>query len=277
MDPRDDYPDEMPRLPWPRGGEPSPADELAVERLLSGRPLPPDTPAEEQRLAGLLAAAAAPSSPWELRGETAAVAAFAAATIAGSSRPIRRFARRASMLTSALSAKLAIAAAAAAVTVGGVAAAAFTNSLPASAQNVAHDVFGAPAPHSSHVPGANGLSHGGPSASTYGLCTAYAAVTNQFTDTSSPALTHSVAFRRLTAKATAAGETVQAYCAGVKPGPSAHPTGEPNGNHPTGRPTALPTPSHPGKGNHPTGQPTALPTPSHPTSKPSPLPTPSHP
>jgi hypothetical protein len=50
---------------------------------------------------------------------------------------------------------------------------------------------------------------------SFGQCNAYSSVSKGFTDFSSPALTHSTAFRRLAALAAAAGESVEAYCAPI--------------------------------------------------------------
>ncbi len=88
---------------------------------------------------------------------------------------------------------------------------------------------------------------GGPSigANAFGLCTAYAAVSKDFTDMSNPALTSSMAFKAL---ATAAGGAsgVQAYCAAVKPPSSTNAgggakgdqggSGSQSGSHPQGKP-----------------------------------------
>jgi hypothetical protein len=52
-------------------------------------------------------------------------------------------------------------------------------------------------------------------ANLFGQCTAYSSVTKDFTDFSSPALTHSQAFLRLEAAASAAGGSVETYCAAV--------------------------------------------------------------
>ena len=98
------------------------------------------------------------------------------------------------MLSSLLTAKLAIAAAAAAVPIGGLSAAAFTGNLPDSAQELAHNTVGAPNPHSnkpadsnddSVTPTATETPTGSPSPSTtahgpdvtgpaaFGLCNAW--------------------------------------------------------------------------------------------------------
>ena len=145
------------------------------------------------------------------------------------------------MLTRLLTAKMA--AAAAVAVLGGGAAAAATGSLPTSLQtSVSHGLsavgISVPDP-SAHGPArtdggsTGGSSHTsttvtttpptqavGPSASgpaAYGLCTAYAS------SSGSPAAARSVAFRNLVAAATAKGETVTAYCAGITP-PSTAPS-----------------------------------------------------
>ena len=57
----------------------------------------------------------------------------------------------------------------------------------------------------------------GPSATAneFGLCTAYSAVSKDFTDFTNPALSNSRAFQRLASEAAANGESVQAFCASV--------------------------------------------------------------
>ena len=163
------------------------------------------------------------------------------------------------MLTSLITVKAAVAVAAAA-TVGGVATAAYTGTLPAPAQQVAHKMVGAPSPKPSHNPGtpqatpantgAVGPDASGPAA--FGLCTAYAHAKAHGT-----ASQKAVAFRNLAA---AAGGTakIAAYCATVP-----HP-----GSSGSGHGTPTPAPSHPAGGptSHPTGKPSSLPT-SHPVGK----------
>ena len=167
------------------------------------------------------------------------------------------------MLTLLLTAKAAAAAAAAAVALGGVAAAAYTSTLPAPAQQFAHSVIGAPPPQPSHRPGtpqatpartdAVGPDATGPAG--FGLCTAYAHAKAHGT-----ASQKAVAFRDLAAAAGGAAK-IAAYCAAVPhPGSSqpgqpasapAHPAGRP-APHPTGKPSSHPAP-------HPAGRPSSAP------------------
>jgi len=180
------------------------------------------------------------------------------------------------LLTVLLTAKAAAAAAAAAVALGGVAAAAYTSTLPAPAQQFAHSVIGAPSPQSSHRPGTpqatpartNAVGPDATGPAGFGLCTAYAHAKVHGT-----ASQKAMAFRNLAAVAGGAAK-IAAYCAAVPhPGSSqssqsasapAHPAGRPS-PHPTGKPSSRPTP-------HPTGRPSSAPTP-HPTGPPSSAPT----
>jgi hypothetical protein len=178
------------------------------------------------------------------------------------------------VLTSLLSAKLAAAASVAAVALGSTAAAAFTGTLPAPVQKLAHNTIGAPSAHHSAPATPVGPQPAGNAG--FGLCTAYAHLKAHGT-----AKQKAVAFRNLAAAA-GGPANVKAFCAsethpGATPSgqPASHPTGKPTA-HPTGKPTGLPT----GKpSSHPTGKPSGLPTggpSSHPTGKPSSLPTSTH-
>ena len=176
------------------------------------------------------------------------------------------------MLTS-LTAKAAAAAAVAATALGGVAAAAYTGTLPAPAQQFAHGMIGAPSPQPSHRPGTPQPSHRpgtpqatpartdavGPEATgpaAFGLCTAYAHAKAHGT-----ASQKAVAFRNLAAAAGGAAN-IAAYCTAVphpgspQPGQSAsaptHPAGHPS-SHPTGKPSSHPAP-------HQGGRPSSAPT-----------------
>jgi hypothetical protein len=165
------------------------------------------------------------------------------------------------VLTSLLSAKLAAAASVAAVALGGTAAAAFTGSLPAPVQKLAHNTIGAPSAH--HSAPATPVGPQPTGSASFGLCTAYAHAKAHGT-----AKQKAVAFHNLAAAAGGAAN-VKAFCASAThPGPSGQPTphstGKPS-SHPTGKPSGLPT----GKpSSHPTGKPSSLPTggpTSHPT------------
>jgi hypothetical protein len=138
----------MTRRTWhPRNT--SPLDEVAAERLLRGQLPSIGASSDEQALAKLLAAASAPSSVHELSGEPRAVAAYIATRPASTgprhARHVLR--RRRPVINSRVSHGVAAAAALGALTVGGVAAAAYTGSLPGSMQRLAHDHLGAPRHH----------------------------------------------------------------------------------------------------------------------------------
>ena len=261
-------PDDMPNLPWPRRGT-SPAEDGALDALLGRAALPPGAAENLAPVAELLTALTAPASSVELATERTALAAFRETFRASPAPLLRRWRPR--MLTSLLTAKMA-AAAFAAVSLGGVATAAYTGSLPDSAQDFAHDTIGAPPAHAHGSPG-NSKVHPSPShtpvgpdatgSAAYGLCNAWAHAKQN-----GQAAEHSVAFRNLTAAAGGADQ-VEAYCATVaQPGttptgtPSAHPT------HPTGKPTSMPSQANT---DHPTGKPTSMPSQAntdHPTGPP---------
>jgi len=125
-----------------------PLDEVYAERLLRGMRPSPGATAGEQALADLLAAASAPPSARELSGETRAVAAFNASRSATTGPRHGRHAirRHRPAMRPRVSHGVAAAAALGALTIGGVAAAAYTGSLPTSIQRIAHDHLGAPHP-----------------------------------------------------------------------------------------------------------------------------------
>lgn len=136
----------MPNFPW-RGQDASAIEDAALAAMLSGPDMPEDLAAGLQPAADVLAALRARPSGDELAGEAFAMAEFR--NRAGMPDPVRRTRprRRRALVTSLMSAKVAMAAAAVAITVGGVATAAFAGALPAPAQRLAHDVIGAPAEH----------------------------------------------------------------------------------------------------------------------------------
>jgi hypothetical protein len=125
-----------------------PLDEVTAERLLRGVRPSAGATAGEQALGELLAAVSAPPSARELSGETRAVAAFSASRSATTgprhSRHVIRRLRPA--MRPRVSHGVAAAAAFGALAIGGVAAAAYTGSLPTSIQRLAHDHLGAPHP-----------------------------------------------------------------------------------------------------------------------------------
>lgn len=236
------------------------------EHPLDGDVLPADS-----SLTRLLADAAAPAQEHELEGLSAALNAFCAS---------RRTPRRSPVKT--LLAAKGVAAAAAAASIGGLALAAATGSLPPAAQNAAHDLVRAPAASSQSAASDNrtdaatqSAPSATPSPSMIGLCRAYSAgvATSKGKALDNPAFT---------ALTTAAGseDAVPTYCTtllatevGGKPTalptqaqghkPSSAPTGPP-ATHPTGPPATHPTgppathPSGP-PATHPTGPPTDRP------------------
>jgi hypothetical protein len=240
-------------------------------RNRSSEPLLPGGLPADSALVRLLADASAPAQPHELEGLAAALTAFS------TTRPGHRRSPLKSVLATLLAAK-ALAATAAAASVGGIALAAATGSLPPSAQNAAHDLVGAPAASSpsdsvrqdaSHKPTAKPTPSATPSPSLVGLCRAYGAAvaTAEGKALDNPAFTVLI---------TVAGDkdAVPTYCRallatapGGKPTalptqarshkPETHPTGAP-ATHPTGRPPPRTRPVAPG--THPTGAPGTHPT-----------------
>jgi len=263
---------DMPNIPGsPRADVPELPD-VALDALLAGDLVTDEAWAGLQPAAALLAALNAAPQDGELAGHARALAEFRRR--GGMPVHARRSARRRSrLLTALLTAKAAAAAAAAAaVALGGVAAAAYTGTLPAPAQQFAHSVIGAPSPQPSHRPGTPQPSHRpatpqatpartdavGPKATgpaAFGLCTAYAHAKAHGT-----ASQKAVAFRNLAAAAGGAAK-IAAYCAAVPhPGrpqssqPASaptHPAGRPS-SHPTGKPSSAPNP-------HPAGRPSSAP------------------
>jgi hypothetical protein len=141
----------MTRRPAQPGGHPY-FDEVTAERLLRGQRPAPGAPSAEQVISELLAAASASPSASELSGEPRATAAFAASRPATTAPRHARHAirRRRPAVGPRVSHGLAAAAALGALTVGGMAAAAYTGSLPSSIQKLAHDHIGAPHGRSPH-------------------------------------------------------------------------------------------------------------------------------
>jgi hypothetical protein len=255
---------DMPNIPGSQRADVPELPDGALDALLTGEPGTDEAYAGLQPAAALLAALNAAPQDGELAGHARALAEFRRR--GGMPVHARRSARRRSrLLTALLTAKAAAAAAAAAaVALGGVAAAAYTGTLPAPAQQFAHSVIGAPSPQPSHRPGtpqatpartgAVGPDATGPAA--FGLCTAYAHAKAHGT-----ASQKATAFRNLAAAAGGAAK-VAAYCTTVPhPGrpQSSRPASAPT--HPAGRPTS-----------HPTGKPSSAPNP-HPTGRPSSAPT----
>jgi hypothetical protein len=229
----------------------------------------------DSALARLLADASAPAQPDELDGLSAALTAFSASQLRPRRSPVK------TILASLLATK-ALAVTAAAASIGGVALAAATGSLPPAAQNAAHNLVRAPA--GAHSDGTDDVNErtspatiratpsakpsATPSPSLVGLCRAYSAgvATANGKALDNPAFTVLIS-------AAGSKDAVTSYCIGVldaapggkptalptqaqnhKPGshhtgpPSSHPVGR-SSSHPTGAPTS-----------HPTGAPTSHPT-----------------
>ena len=252
---------DMPNIPGsPRADVPELPDG-ALDALLTGDLVTDEACAGLQPAAALLAALNAAPQDGELAGHARALAEFRRRGLPVHARRSAR--RRRRSLTSLLPAKAAAAVTVAAATaLGGVAAAAYTGTLPVPAQQFAHGMIGAPSPQPSHRPGtlratpartnaagpdATSPDAAGPDATGpagFGLCTAYAHAKAHGT-----ASQKAVAFRNLAAAAGGAAK-IAAYCTAVP-----HP-----GNSQPGQPASAPT--HPaGHPSHPTGKPSSHPTP----------------
>jgi len=252
---------DMPNIPWSQRADVPELPDGALDALLTRDLVTDEACAGLQPAAALLAALNAAPQDGELAGHARALAEFRRRGLAVDTRRSARRRRRSLTSLTSLTAKAAAAAAVAAVALGGAAAAAYTGTLPAPAQQFAHGVIGAPppppgdrpgAPRPSHRPGAPratparpdaaGPDAAGPAAS--GLCTAYAHAKAHGT-----ASQKAVAFGNLAAAAGGAAK-IAAYCAAVphpgrsqpaRPAPApARPAGHPP--HPTGKPSSHPTP-----------------------------------
>jgi hypothetical protein len=263
----------MPNMLW-QGHQDAP-ECSSLTALLAGMELPAGAPAELQPVADALAALRAGPASDELHGEAVALAAFrdqVTVPDASQRRDRQPGRRRRPAFSPLLSARAAAAAVAAALCIGGVATAAYTGTLPAPVQQLAHAAFGAPpAAGGTHTGAHSGTIQASPGAASHaalGLCTAWAHARAH-----GSAGQRAAAFRNLAAAAGGAAK-VAAYCATVahrgtslSPGPPAmrtpatHPT--PNGQ---GKPTTHPTPHGPpthGPTTHPiphaSGRPTTHP------------------
>lgn len=253
----------MPNFPRSARGDVPPVRDAALEALLAGN-LPPEQVTDGLRpVAEVIAALCAAPARSEIAAEARAREVYRAAFSRPPAHAPRR--RRRPVLASLLSAQLA---AAAVLILGGIAAA-WLGVLPASAQRLAHEVFGAPAarpsapaqhPAAATSPNAPQTTPAGPDATgprAHGLCTAY-----WHAKAHGHARQKSVAFRNLAAAAGGAAN-IPVYCAGVP-----HPGKTPPGKTPPGR--TDPGRTNPGNarpgtsppGSPPGGQPSAHP--SHP-------------
>jgi hypothetical protein len=256
----------MPNFPRSARGDVPPVGDAAFDALLAGN-LPPEQATDGLRpVAEVIVALSVAPARSEIAAEARAREAYRAAFSRPAPHAPRR--RRHPVLASVLSAQLA---AAAVLIIAGIAAAAWVGVLPAPAQRLAHDVFGAPAarhsaraqdPAAATGPNATSPTPAGPDATgrrAHGLCTAYWQAKAH-----GNANQESVAFRNLTAAAGGAAN-ITAYCAGVPhPGKTSPGKTSPGNAHPGASPPGKPTsppggqpsahPSHPGNAQH-TGQP----------------------
>jgi hypothetical protein len=216
---RDDPKNEMTNLP-----SQTRIDFRAAELLLSGNFQPEQLPGELRPVAELLAALQPPPGRREMSGWGGALASYRE-TVGPFASPARGHAsRRRSFVPSLLSARLAAAVIVVlAALVGGGMTAAYTGSLPAPLQKLAHQMIAAPAARGSrgstgspavkHLGRKVGPSATGPAA--FGLCNAY-----QHAVQHGDAAEQAVAFRNL-ADAAGGASKVAAFCAGVShPGAS---------------------------------------------------------
>jgi hypothetical protein len=252
---------DMPNIPGSQRADVPELPDGALDALLTGDLVTDEACAGLRPAAALLAALNAAPQDGELAGQARALAEFRRR--GGMPVHARRSARRRPrLIASLLTARAVAAAVAAAAALGGVAAAAYTSTLPAPAQQFAHSVIGAPSPQLSHRPGtpratpartdAVGPDAVGPAAS--GLCTAYAHAKAHGT-----ASQKAMAFRNLAAAA-GGGPRSPPTARRCHPGSSqssqpasapTHPAGQPT-SHPTGKPSSHPT-------GHPTGRPSSAP------------------
>jgi hypothetical protein len=238
----------MPNFLWPGRQDASAIEDASLSALLSGGAVPEDLAAGLQPAADVLAALRARPASDELAGEALAMAEFR--NRIGVPDPVRRSRprRRPALLTSFLSAKVAVAAAAVAITIGGVATAAYAGALPGPAQRIAHDVIGAPAAHKdTHASNLTAFAGRPP---VHVLCLAYARAKAHGTAAQQAAI-----YSKLVKAAGGAGK-IAAYCRPVKrrpfhpqrPGcwmPGPHPSWMPSGTpapQPSWTPSAKPSP-----------------------------------
>ena len=135
----------MPNIPQPqRQDEPFVTDADLVALLAGTTDVAPGL----RPAADVLAALTAEPTGMELAGEASALAEFRRR--AGAPVPARRARRSTNGLFSRLGLKVGVSVAAVAVVLGGGAAAAFADVLPAPIQRLAHEVIGAPIPQPRH-------------------------------------------------------------------------------------------------------------------------------
>ena len=142
---------DMPNIPGSQRADVPELPDGTLDALLTGDLVTDEACAGLQPAAALLAALNAAPQDGELAGHARVLAEFRRR--GGMPVHARRSARRRPRLLTSLTAKAAAAAAVAATALGGVAAAAYTSTLPAPAQQFAHSVIGAPSPQPSRRPG----------------------------------------------------------------------------------------------------------------------------
>lgn len=207
--------DEMLYFPWRTRPQ-----VRGLDALLSGNYEPEDAPAGLRPVTDILAALQAPPDASEFGGWSQALAAFRETPRRPSTSHHRPRSRRPIVVTTLLTARLAAAAAAvAAAAVGGGAAAAYTGSLPAALQKVAHEVIAAPDVRTARPTPTPASRPAGPDvtgSAAHGVCTAY-----RHAEMHGNAIHRAAAFRDLV---TAAGgeAAVPAYCRSLpRPGAGA--------------------------------------------------------
>ena len=135
----------MPNFPQPQRQDEPVVTDADLVALLAGNA---DAMPGLRPVADVLAALTAEPSGMELAGEERALAEFRLR--AGAPVPAHRARRRSGVLTSRLGVKVGASVTAAAIVLGGGAAAAFADVLPAPIQRLAHEAIGAPFPPSRH-------------------------------------------------------------------------------------------------------------------------------
>jgi hypothetical protein len=142
-----DVPDvDMPNIPQPQRQDEPVVTDADLVALLAGTT---DVPPGLRPVADVLGALTAEPTGMELAGEASALAEFR--RLAGAPVPARRARRNTARLSSRLGVKVGASVTALAVVLGGGAAAAFANMLPAPIQRLAHEAIGAPIPQPRHA------------------------------------------------------------------------------------------------------------------------------
>ena len=135
-------PGEMPGFPFIRRRARD-LDEPLLDALLAGQALPPDAPEQAHAVAAILGSLVIPAGPGPLAGEAGARSAFARAASPAGILPTSPAARR-GRARPRVRLRLVTAVVAVTTVLGGVAAA-WADVLPGPIQELAHQVFGAPA------------------------------------------------------------------------------------------------------------------------------------